>query len=67
MISHHIVRRCQLRSRVNTDILFQEVAVDSVVPLPPEDVLANEKYQAIPSPIFPSDHLALVANMKFRQ
>ncbi|XP_018497694.1 2',5'-phosphodiesterase 12 [Galendromus occidentalis] len=51
------------------DYIFhsEEIAVDSIVPLPSEDLLAHEEYKAIPSPIFPSDHLALVANLKFRK
>ncbi|KAL1399074.1 hypothetical protein pipiens_008491 [Culex pipiens pipiens] len=37
--------------------------VNDVVPLPSEDELAA--YDAIPSPVFPSDHVALVASLEW--
>lgn len=42
-----------------TDLL----QVTDVIPMPSEEEL--KMYEAIPSPVFPSDHIALVANMRW--
>uniref|UniRef100_A0A2M3Z9Z6 2',5'-phosphodiesterase 12 n=1 Tax=Anopheles braziliensis TaxID=58242 RepID=A0A2M3Z9Z6_9DIPT len=43
-----------------TDLL----QVTDVIPMPSEEEL--KMYEAIPSPVFPSDHIALVANMQWK-
>ncbi|KFB39652.1 AGAP009079-PA-like protein [Anopheles sinensis] len=44
-------------------IFYQKdvLRVNDVIPMPSEDELSM--YRAIPSPVFPSDHIALVANL----
>uniref|UniRef100_A0AAG5DVT2 2',5'-phosphodiesterase 12 n=1 Tax=Anopheles atroparvus TaxID=41427 RepID=A0AAG5DVT2_ANOAO len=46
-------------------IFYQKDAlhVNDVIPMPSEDELSM--YEAIPSPVFPSDHIALVANLEW--
>ncbi|XP_022663156.1 2',5'-phosphodiesterase 12-like [Varroa destructor] len=49
------------------DYIFysKELSVTCVIPLPPHEVVAHTEYLAIPSPLLPSDHLALVATLQF--
>uniref|UniRef100_A0A182N0M5 2',5'-phosphodiesterase 12 n=1 Tax=Anopheles dirus TaxID=7168 RepID=A0A182N0M5_9DIPT len=46
-------------------IFYQQGAlhVNDVIPMPSEEELAM--YEALPSPVFPSDHIALVANLQW--
>uniref|UniRef100_A0A182WGX1 2',5'-phosphodiesterase 12 n=1 Tax=Anopheles minimus TaxID=112268 RepID=A0A182WGX1_9DIPT len=48
-------------------IFYQKEAlsVNDVIPMPSQEELSM--YEAIPSPVFPSDHVALVANLEWSQ
>ncbi|XP_052893057.1 2',5'-phosphodiesterase 12 [Anopheles moucheti] len=48
-------------------IFYQQGAlnVNDVIPMPSREELSM--YEAIPSPVFPSDHVALVANLEWRR